>query len=254
MDATARSLRRDPGARRCERATRLRTLGERSRVSLWRQRRRRRAPRPLQPRGQTACERGRPRWTNSSGRLFRPAGAASGRNSHASPSGLSDCQVPRIRARFAPPIAAARRPDASPSASSGDTDRRGFDLRKVEARAVRGRDARVNRGRNLQTQRAIREGAPGNSPMAAPRPILVGFRVKYWTEWGQNLVVVGNHPKLGEWDVRKGVWMHCQVRARGHPSRSTADGTRSSPSAIPNPPPSPRRPLGSPPLRPPARR
>ena len=51
--------------------------------------------------------------------------------------------------------------------------------------------------------------------MAAPRPILVGFRVKYWTEWGQNLVVVGNHPKLGEWDVRKGVWMHCQVRARG---------------------------------------
>ena len=40
----------------------------------------------------------------------------------------------------------------------------------------------------------------------------VSFRVKYWTEWGQNLVVVGGHPKLGEWDVRKGVWMHCEVR------------------------------------------
>ena len=83
----------------------------------------------------------------------------------------------------------------------------------------------------MQTQRA---SAPGNFPMAAPRPTLVGFRVKYWTEWGQNLVVVGNHPKLGEWDVRKGVWMHCQVRARGHPSRSTADGMRSLLSANPN--------------------
>ena len=40
----------------------------------------------------------------------------------------------------------------------------------------------------------------------------VSFRVKYWTEWGQNLVVVGGHPKLGDWDVRKGVWMHCEVR------------------------------------------
>ncbi|MDA9098485.1 hypothetical protein N9L76_06065 [bacterium] len=40
----------------------------------------------------------------------------------------------------------------------------------------------------------------------------VSFRVKYWTEWGQNLVVVGSHPKLGEWDVRKGIWMHCEVR------------------------------------------
>ena len=40
----------------------------------------------------------------------------------------------------------------------------------------------------------------------------VAFHVRYWTEWGQNLVVVGSHPKLGEWDVRKGAWMHCQVR------------------------------------------
>lgn len=40
----------------------------------------------------------------------------------------------------------------------------------------------------------------------------VSFRVKYWTEWGQNLVVVGSHKKLGEWDVRKGIWMHCEVR------------------------------------------
>ena len=90
--------------------------------------------------------------------------------------------------------------------------------------------------------------------MAAPRPTLVGFRVKYWTEWGQNLVVVGNHPKLGEWDVRKGVWMHCQVRARGHPSRSTADGMRSLLSANPNYLSPPRRTRGFPPLRLPARR
>ena len=90
--------------------------------------------------------------------------------------------------------------------------------------------------------------------MAAPRPTLVGFRVKYWTEWGQNLVVVGNHPKLGEWDVRKGVWMHCQVRARGHPSRSTADGMRSLLSANPNYLSLPRRTRGFPPLRLPAGR
>jgi hypothetical protein len=39
----------------------------------------------------------------------------------------------------------------------------------------------------------------------------VQFRVKYWTEWGQNLVVCGPDARLGAWDVRKGVWMHCQV-------------------------------------------
>jgi len=50
----------------------------------------------------------------------------------------------------------------------------------------------------------------------------VSFRVKYWTEWGQNLVVVGGHPKLGEWDVRKGVWMHCEVRN----ARSSAPSRR----------------------------
>jgi|TARA_B110000971_G_scaffold218811_1_gene258407 hypothetical protein len=48
----------------------------------------------------------------------------------------------------------------------------------------------------------------------APPDVLttVSFRVKYWTTWGQNLVVVGSHAQLGEWDVRKGIWMHCEVR------------------------------------------
>lgn len=40
----------------------------------------------------------------------------------------------------------------------------------------------------------------------------IEFRVKYWTTWGQNLVVVGPDPRLGGWDVKKGVFMHCQVR------------------------------------------
>ena len=43
----------------------------------------------------------------------------------------------------------------------------------------------------------------------------IEFRIKYWTTWGQNLVVVGPDPRLGGWDVKKGVFMHCQVR-EGH--------------------------------------
>ncbi|MDA9081081.1 hypothetical protein N9M16_06640 [Candidatus Dependentiae bacterium] len=50
--------------------------------------------------------------------------------------------------------------------------------------------------------------------MSVPPKITVGFRIKYWTEWGQNLVVCGNDPRLGSWDVRKGVFMRCQVSAR----------------------------------------
>ena len=51
----------------------------------------------------------------------------------------------------------------------------------------------------------------------------VGFRIKYWTEWGQNLVVCGNDPRLGSWDVRKGVFMRCQVSARARsPPRSAS--------------------------------
>jgi hypothetical protein len=41
--------------------------------------------------------------------------------------------------------------------------------------------------------------------------VSVRFRVKYYTVWGQNVVVCGSDPRLGAWDVRKGVWMHCQV-------------------------------------------
>jgi hypothetical protein len=54
----------------------------------------------------------------------------------------------------------------------------------------------------------------GKGAMSVPPKITVGFRIKYWTEWGQNLVVCGNDPRLGSWDVRKGVFMRCQVSAR----------------------------------------
>jgi len=48
----------------------------------------------------------------------------------------------------------------------------------------------------------------------APLSMAVQFRVRYWTEWGQNLVICGADPRLGGWDPRKGVWMQCQVRDR----------------------------------------
>eukprot|EP00227_Mantoniella_beaufortii_P021056 CAMPEP_0197575278 /NCGR_PEP_ID=MMETSP1326-20131121/731_1 /TAXON_ID=1155430 /ORGANISM="Genus nov. species nov., Strain RCC2288" /LENGTH=117 /DNA_ID=CAMNT_0043138017 /DNA_START=191 /DNA_END=540 /DNA_ORIENTATION=+ len=46
-------------------------------------------------------------------------------------------------------------------------------------------------------------------PGAPPSWVTLRFRVKYWTVWGQNLVLCGSDPRLGAWDVRKGVFMHC---------------------------------------------
>ena len=80
----------------------------------------------------------------------------------------------------------------------------------------------------------------------------VAFHVRYWTEWGQNLVVVGSHPKLGEWDVRKGAWMHCQVRDAASGSAPPPARARSTRQQPPNLPPH-GTPL-SPPGRVPARR
>jgi len=48
-------------------------------------------------------------------------------------------------------------------------------------------------------------------PGAPPSWVTLRFRVKYWTVWGQNLVLCGSDPRLGAWDVRKGVFMHCHV-------------------------------------------
>jgi hypothetical protein len=67
--------------------------------------------------------------------------------------------------------------------------------------------------------------------MNATTKVNVGFRVKFWTEWGQNLVVCGSTRRLGGWDVRKGLWMHCQVRVV-EPIRSINPSNRLAPRVI----------------------
>jgi hypothetical protein len=78
--------------------------------------------------------------------------------------------------------------------------------------------------------------------MNATTKVNVGFRVKFWTEWGQNLVVCGSTRRLGGWDVRKGLWMHCQVRVvepipdqSVQPSRAARDSSSSPTSSPPIP-------------------
>lgn len=35
--------------------------------------------------------------------------------------------------------------------------------------------------------------------------VKVGFRLPYYTQWGENLLVCGSQPALGSWDVKKGL-------------------------------------------------
>lgn len=39
----------------------------------------------------------------------------------------------------------------------------------------------------------------------ATKPVSVSFRIPYYTEWGQSLVVCGSEPVLGSWNVKRGL-------------------------------------------------
>lgn len=39
----------------------------------------------------------------------------------------------------------------------------------------------------------------------ATKPVSVSFRIPYYTQWGQSLVVCGSEPVLGSWNVKRGL-------------------------------------------------
>ena len=118
-----------------------------------------------------------------------------------------------------------------PGASTGGSDTRsgrvrievdwGPDSRGLGAVQACYPESRGRRERD--NSRCWRNCAGRKGQMSVIPKTTVGFRIKYWTEWGQNLVVCGNDPRLGSWDVRKGVFMRCQVSAHARsPPRSAS--------------------------------
>lgn len=43
---------------------------------------------------------------------------------------------------------------------------------------------------------------PGSKPSNS---VIVGFRIPYFTHWGQHILVCGSERVLGSWDVKKGL-------------------------------------------------
>ena len=41
------------------------------------------------------------------------------------------------------------------------------------------------------------------------KEITFKFRVKFYTKWGENVVVCGKSQAMGEYDATKGAWMSC---------------------------------------------
>jgi 4-alpha-glucanotransferase len=59
------------------------------------------------------------------------------------------------------------------------------------------------------------------------KEMTVKFRVKYYTKWGENLVVCGPSDAFGNWDAAKGLWMTCEhVKGFSGFNRSSAIGGR----------------------------
>ena len=42
------------------------------------------------------------------------------------------------------------------------------------------------------------------------KEITFKFRVKFYTKWGENVVVCGKSQAMGEYDATKGAWMSCE--------------------------------------------
>lgn len=44
-----------------------------------------------------------------------------------------------------------------------------------------------------------------SSKYTSSKPVNVSFRIPYYTEWGQSLLVCGSEPVLGSWNIKRGL-------------------------------------------------
>ena len=61
------------------------------------------------------------------------------------------------------------------------------------------------------------------------KEITFKFRVKFYTKWGENVVVCGKSQAMGEYDATKGAWMSCEhivlntVKTKTKKTKNNAD-------------------------------
>ena len=56
----------------------------------------------------------------------------------------------------------------------------------------------------------LKEGGGGGPQTSRNNFVTFTFRVKFYTNWGENVVVCGKSRAMGAYDPTKGAWMSCE--------------------------------------------
>ena len=71
-------------------------------------------------------------------------------------------------------------------------------------------DSDCGLGERLASAMRLKGGGGGGPQTSRNNFVTFTFRVKFYTNWGENVVVCGKSRAMGAYDPTKGAWMSCE--------------------------------------------